>query len=106
MPGSPTVGDLKVYVKVGHWHDCLYLAANEFTPANQPDGVAFASLSRADLYSGAPLTFSIGWLPPANNAFTMIPSNNQGKGANAAHLATPNYFVSESQSGFFFEVRT
>jgi hypothetical protein len=105
-PGSPPVGDLNDYVKVGLWHDCVYLAANEFNLAGNYDGVAFASLSRADLYSGAPLTFSLGWLPPASNAFTMVPSNNQGKGANAAQPGTPNYFVSESQSIFTFEVRS
>ena len=105
-PGSPPVGDFNDYAKLGLWHDCVYLAANEFTPTNAYDGVAFASLSRADLYSGAPLTFSLGWLPPASNAFTMIPSNNQGKGANAAQPGTPNYFVSESGSAFEFEVRT
>ena len=105
-PGSPPVGDFNDYVKLGLWHDCLYLAANEFTPAGANDGVAFASLSRADLYSGAPLTFSLGSLPPASNAFTMIPSNNQGKGAKAAQPGTPNYFVSESGTAFAFEVRT
>ncbi|TMG82701.1 MAG: hypothetical protein E6H78_14180, partial [Betaproteobacteria bacterium] len=105
-PGSPPVGDFNDYVKLGLWHDCLYLAANEFTPLSAYDGVAFASLSRADLYSGAPLTFSLGWLPPSTNAFTMIPSNNQGKGAKAAQPGTPNYFVSESGSVFDFEVRT
>ncbi len=105
-PGSPPVGDFNDYAKLGLWHDCLYLAANEFTPQNAYDGVAFASLSRADLYSGAALTFSLGWLQPATNAFTMIPSNNQGKGAKAAQPGTPNYFVSESGSAFEFEVRT
>jgi hypothetical protein len=104
-PGSPPAGDFNDYVKIGLWHDCLYLAANEFTPLNAYDGVAFASVSRADLYSGAPLTLSLGWLPPSSNAFTMIPSNNLGNGANAAQAGTPNYFVSESQSGFKFEVR-
>src|SRR5207237_10545516 len=74
--------------------------------ANANDGVAFASFSRADLYSGAALTFSLGWLPESSNAFTMIPSNNQGKGAKAAQPGTPNYFVSESGSAFEFEVRT
>src|SRR5437773_9932772 len=36
----------------------------------------------------------------------MVPSNNQGKGAKAAQPGTPNYFVSESQSIFSFEVRS
>jgi hypothetical protein len=105
-PGTPPVGDINDYTKVALWHDCLYLSANEFDLAGNYDGVAFASFSRANLYSGAALTYSLGWLPPSSNAFTMVPSNNQGKGANAAQPGTPNYFVSESQSGFSFEVRS
>ena len=102
-PGSPTVGDINDYGKFGLWHDCLYMAANEFTPAGAYDGIAFASFSRADLYSGAPLTYSLGYLSPASNAFTLIPSNNQGRVANAAQPGTPNYFVSESGTAFAFE---
>jgi hypothetical protein len=104
--GLPPVNDLNDYPKFGLWHDCLYMASNEFRfPAGNYDGVAFASFSRADLYSGAPLTFGLGWLPPANNAFTMIPSHNQGKGVFAVQPGTPNYFVSESGTLFTFEVR-
>jgi hypothetical protein len=105
-PGSPPVGDVNDYAKFGLWHDCLYMGANEFDFFGNYDGVSFASFSRADLYSGAPLTYSLGWLPPAVNAFTMVPSNNQGKAPNAAQPGTPNYFVSESQTGFTFEVRS
>jgi hypothetical protein len=105
-PGSPPVGDLNDYAKFGLWHDCLYMGANEFDLLGNYDGTAFASFSRTDLYSGAPLTFSLGWLTPDINAFTMVPSNNQGKGTNAAQPGTPNYFVSESGSAFEFEVRT
>jgi hypothetical protein len=103
--GAPPAGDLNDYVKVALWHDCLYLSANEFDAAGNYDGVAFGSISRADLYSGAALTYSLGYLPPSTNAFTMMPSNNQGKGANAAQPGTPNYFVSESGTVFAFEVR-
>jgi len=103
--GLPPVGDINDYGKFGLWHDCLYMAANAFTPSSAYDGVMFASFSRADLYSGAPLTFSIGYLPPSTNAFTLIPSNSQGKGANAAQPGTPNYFVSESGIVEEFEVR-
>jgi hypothetical protein len=105
-PGAPPVGNLNDYVKLGLWHDCVYLSANEFDAAGNYNGVAFASLSRADLYSGGALTYSLGYMPPSTNAFTMIPSNNQGKGANAAQPGTPNYFVSESMTVFAFEVRT
>jgi hypothetical protein len=104
--GMPPVGDINDYGKFGLWHDCLYMAANAFTPTSAYDGVSFASFSRSDLYSGAPLTFSIGYLPPSTNAFTLVPSNNQGKGANAAQPGTPNYFVSESGVVEEFEVRT
>ncbi len=103
--GLPPVGDINDYGKFGLWHDCLYMAANAFTPSSAYDGVMFASFSRADLYSGAPLTFSIGYLPPSTNAFTLIPSNNQGKGTNAVQPGTPNYFVSESGVVEEFEVR-
>ena len=102
----PPVNDLNDYPKFGLWHDCLYMASNEFRfPAGNYDGVAFATFSRADLYSGAPLTYALGWLPPANNAFTLIPSHNQGKGVFAVQPGTPNYFVSESGTAFEFEVR-
>jgi len=104
-PGSPPAGDINDYGKFGLWHDCLYMAANEFTPAGAYDGIAFASFSRADLYSGAPLTYSLGYLSPASNAFTLVPSNNQGRGTNAAQPGTPNYFVSESGTAYAFEVR-
>jgi Big-like domain-containing protein/F5/8 type C domain-containing protein len=104
-PGLPPVGDINDYGKFGLWHDCLYMAANEFMPSGAYDGIAFASFSRADLYSGAPLTYSLGYLPPSSNAFTLVPSNNQGKGTNAVQPGTPNYFVSESSTLFAYEVR-
>ena len=107
--GQPVVGDLNDYGKFGLWHDCLYMGANLFrydaTHHGTFDGVLFASFSRADLYSGSPLTFSLGRLPTTSNAFTLVPSNNQGAGANAAQPGTPNYFVSESGTAFAFEVR-
>ncbi len=103
--GLPPLGDINDYGKFGLWHDCLYMAANAFTPSSAYDGVMFASFSRNDLYSGAPLTFSLGYLPPSSNAFTLIPSNNQGKGANAAQPGTSNYFVSESGVVEEFEIR-
>jgi hypothetical protein len=58
--GLPPVGDINDYGKFGLWHDCLYMAANAFTPSSAYDGVSFASFSRSDLNSGAPVTFSIG----------------------------------------------
>ncbi len=104
--GLPPVNDLNDYSKFGLWHDCLYMASNEFTyPAGTFDGIAFGSFSRSDMYSGAPLTYALGYLPVAGNEFGFIPSNNQGKGANAVQPGTPNYFVSESGSHLQFEVR-
>ena len=91
--GLPPVGDINDYGKFGLWHDCLYMAANAFTSEQAPTMAwSFASFSRSDLYSGAPLTFSIGYLPPSTNAFTLIPSNNQGKGANAVAAGNAELF--------------
>jgi hypothetical protein len=103
----PPVGDLNDYAKFGLWHDCLYMGTNEFSaaPNFNYDGVAFGSFSRIDMYNGLPLTYALGYLGPASNAFTMVPSHNQAKGANAPQAGTPNYFVSESGSLFTFEVR-
>src|SRR6266542_3127461 len=61
--GLPPVGAFNDYAKLGVWHDCLYLAANEFDESGSPPtenflGVAFASFSRADMYRGAPLGVS------------------------------------------------
>src|SRR5438876_11999043 len=83
------------------------MAANEFLfPAESFSGVAFASFSRSDLYKGAPLNWALGFLPyPANPIYTMVPSNNNGSGANAVQAGTPNYFVSESVTVLEFEVR-
>jgi hypothetical protein len=106
--GQPPVGALNDYGKFGLWHDCLYMGANEFNITTNPEtylGVAFASFSRSDLYSGAALTWSLGFLGTATNPFTLIPSHNQGRGVDAAQPGTPNYFVSESQTAFAFEVR-
>ncbi|NDP43375.1 MAG: Ig-like domain repeat protein, partial [Aromatoleum sp.] len=105
-PGLPPLGrDLNDYGKFGLWHDCLYMVANEFN-GNAYDGVLFASFSRADFYIGAALTYGLGWLQPATNAFTLVPSNSQGTGTEAAQPGTPNYVVSTSGTSFAFEVRT
>jgi hypothetical protein len=109
--GFPPVGALNDYSKFGLWHDCLYMGANEFNIAANPHlylGVSVASFSRSDLYSGAQLTWALGFLATNNInyfPFTLVPSHNQGKGANAAQPGTANYFVSESGTGFEFEVR-
>ena len=103
--GQPPVGALNDYPKFGVWTDCLYMAANEFS-GNSFIGTSYASLSRSDLYSGAALTWSLGLISNTTDPFTMIPSNLLGNSPGALPPAgTPNYFVSESQTTFAFEVR-
>ncbi len=59
---------LNDYGKFGIWTDCLYMSANEFTATDAYKGTLFASFSRADMYAGAPLTASIGYLTGAVRA--------------------------------------
>ncbi|MGH2348350.1 MAG: hypothetical protein ACRDFT_02650, partial [bacterium] len=103
----PPVGTLNDYPRFGIWPDCLYMAANGFQfPGGNFIGTSFASFSRADLYSGAPLTWGLGFINDATGPFTMIPSNLLGRsGESLPPPGTPNYFVSESLSSFAFEVR-
>jgi hypothetical protein len=103
----PPVGALNDYPKFGIWPDCLYMASNEFQfPSEAFIGTAFASFSRADMYSGAPLTYAIGFINNRSTPFTMVPSNVNGKLPTQLPAAgTPNYFVSESQTAYAFEVR-
>jgi hypothetical protein len=110
--GQPPTGTLGDYPKFGNWNDgCLYMGANGFSSAGLFNGVIFASFSKAAMESGAALSgsnSSLGFLPfPANNIFTMVPSNISGaKGpANVPPAGTPNYFVSESQTAFAYQVR-
>ncbi len=108
--GTPPNGTLNDYPKFGLWTDCLYMAANEFTmPAGSFAGVAFASFSRTALFSGAPLTggnSALGFIANTTDPFTMIPANLLGTAPGSLPPAgTPEYFVSESQTVFAFEVR-
>lgn len=96
---------LNDYSKFGIWSDCLYMSANEFTGAGAFQGTLFASFSRANMYAGAALTSSVGYIVNAVNPFTMIPANLGGQSGAALPAGTPNYFVSESQTAFRFEVR-
>ena len=105
-PGEPPVGTFNDYAKLGIWTDCLYLSANGFSQSTGSFvGALFASLSRADMYNGAALTWSLGFINNASDPFTMIPSNLTGKAALGVPAGTPNYFVSESNTTFAFEVR-
>ena len=98
---------LNDYAKFGIWNDCLYMAANEFdAPSPHPfKGTMFASFSRADMYAGAALSASIGFIADTSNPYTMIPSHLGGQAGAALPPGTPNYFVSQSLTVFSFEVR-
>jgi Peptidase family C25 len=107
QPPDNTLGD---YPKFGNWNDgCLYMAANAFTGGATTTflGTIFASFNKADMESGAVLRGALGFINNTTDPFTMIPSNISGaKGAaNVPPAGTPNYFVSESQTAFNFEVR-
>ncbi|TMH66522.1 MAG: hypothetical protein E6H48_11055 [Betaproteobacteria bacterium] len=104
--GKPPAGTFNDYGKFGIWTDCLYMAANGFNANTSAFvGSLFASFSRADMYSGASLTWSLGFINNTTDPFTMIPANLSGKAALAVPAGAPNYFVSESQTTFAFEVR-
>jgi uncharacterized repeat protein (TIGR01451 family) len=96
---------LNDYSKFGIWTDCLYMSANAFTGGGSFQGTLFASLSRADMYAGAALTSSIGYITNTTDPFTMIPSHLGGQSGAAVPAGTPNYYVSESQTAFTWEVR-
>ena len=104
--GQPPIGNFNDYGKFGIWHDCLYMAANEFEyPIANYTGTMFASLSKSDMYAGLPLTAAYGTLPASGPA-SMIPSHLAANSGGALPPAgTPNYFVSQSRSTFAFEVR-
>src|SRR6185369_13402678 len=93
------------YAKFGIWSDCLYMSANEFTGTGAFAGTLFASFSRSDLYAGLPLTSSIGFITNTADPFTMLPSHLSGQAGANLPAGTPNYYVSESQTAFAFEVR-
>jgi hypothetical protein len=113
VAGQPPAGTLSDYPHFGNWNDgCLYLGANGFlAPAFSFNGTIFASFSKSAMMSGAALTASnsaLGFIANASNPFTLIPSNISGAKGSATSLppaGTPNYFVSQSQPLFAFEVR-
>jgi len=109
--GQPPTGTLGDYPRFGNWNDgCLYMAANAFSSAGAFVGDVFASFSKSAMESGAALTganSSLGFISSTTTPFTLVPSNISGANGvnNLPPAATPNYFVSESQSLFTFEVR-
>jgi len=110
-PGQPPVNTLNDYPKFGIWTDCLYYAANGFRTQFPGGfiGVEFGSFSRSDMYAGLPLTGALGLIANNSNPFTMIPSDLEAPivgGYNGVPPpGTPNYYVSESNVAFGFEVR-
>ncbi len=107
--GLPPVNTLNDYGKFGLWNDCLYFSANGFVMSAGTwtfNGAEYGSFSRSDLYSGAALTWALGFIANTSDPFTMIPSNLRATRTNQLPPAgTPNYFVSESQLAYAFEVR-
>ena len=94
--GFPPVGAINDYPKFGAWHDCLYMSANEFTNlagGGTYAGTSVASLSRADLYNGNPLTWALGYLNATTNTFSLQPAHSAGHGPTAVHPSTPGWFV-------------
>jgi hypothetical protein len=104
---QPPVGTLNDYPKFGLWTDCLYMSANAFSlPSGNFAGTMFASFSRSDMYAGSPLTGGLGFIGNTVDPVSMIPSNLLGTGAGSLPPAgRPNYYVSESNTAFAFEVR-
>ena len=108
--GQPPVNTINDYPKFGIWTDCLYYAANGFLmPAGSFNGTEFGSFSRSDMYAGLPLTGALGFIVNTIDPFTMIPSDLEAPIVGAYNgvppAGTPNYYVSESQTAFAFEVR-
>ncbi len=108
--GAPPGGTLNDYPQFGLWTDCLYMAANGYNASSSAfTGAMFASFDRATLYSGAALTStnsSIGFISGSTAPFSMIPANQLGaKTGSLPPAGTPEYFASESNTIFAFEVR-
>lgn len=105
--GLPPAASLADYPKYGVWSDCLYMGANVFNAAGTAYlSPLYASFSKADMYSGAPLTYSMIY-PGTNTVFSSFPAHASGKTTNARPPAgRPGIFVSESGTVFAFETRT
>ncbi len=100
----PPVGDINDYSKFGLWHDCLYMAATRSRRQRlRRRRVRLVQPGRPLQRRAADLLDRLS--AAVDQCFQLIPSNNQGKGANAVQPGTPNYFVSESGVVAEFEVR-
>jgi uncharacterized repeat protein (TIGR01451 family) len=105
--GLPPAGAIADYPKFGIWTDCLYMGANVFNSAGTTYlGPLYGSFSRSDLYQGKPLTMSLVY-PGTASVFSSFPAHVNGKTPGARPPAgRPEFFVSESQSAFAWEIRT
>ena len=104
---QPPTDALADYPKFGLWNDgCLYMGANAFDNVSGSYlGPVFASFNTANLYAGAALTSSLGFLADTS-VFGMFPANLLGTSASSLPPAgRQEFFVSESQTGFSFDVR-
>ena len=106
--GLPPVGTFADYPKFGIWNDgCLYMSANGFNDTDPNNtffsGAIAVSLNRAEMEAGSTFHYSTVYLNNATDPFTMIPATVLGTALPAA--GTPEYFVSESQTDYFIEVR-
>ncbi len=106
LAGQPPVNTFPDYPHFGVWTDCLYYAANGFNSAGSYTGGIFGSFSRADMYSGAALTASLGYSASASDFFTMMPSNLSAPAAGLPPAGRLNLFVQESLTAFNYRVRT
>jgi len=96
------------YPKGGVWPDGLYFSANMFdcldsfcASATREDARAYA-LNLQKMEAGLPLTANdVQAKDTTTSYFTLMPSNVRGARPPAN---TPNYFVSEDQVGYFWDV--
>jgi hypothetical protein len=100
--GNVPTNTLADYPKFGLWGDgCLYMGANGFdNSTGNYAGAIFASFNTANMYSGAALTSSIGFLADTS-VFSMFPANLLG----TTPSGTAEYFVNVSGTTFAWDVR-
>jgi len=102
--GQPPAGTLNDYPKFGIWTDCLYYSANGFANGASFNGVEFGSFSKADMYAGAALTGSLGFIAGTTN-FAYLPANLSAPASGLPPAGSPNYYVAESATAFSWDVR-
>ncbi len=103
--GHPWLPD---YPKGGVWPDGLYFSANMFDCLNSACSSASYQEARAYAFNQQKMEAGLPLLPAdlqaadtSSSYFTLLPSNVRGS---QPPVNTPNYFVSEDQAGFFWDV--